>query len=337
MLAKLKTVLIVILLSGLIWVFAERAVTQKDIVEVQIVLGAKSGDLLVEYIDEEGDPEAVDRREVKLAVEGPAGKIKSLAEDYLNTIDFDINKITLDLKPGEAKTDWVPVMTLLDERLYSEDGEQYLRVTKAEPEALHILATRLVLQEVPVKAYFGDRELSEAVISPAKVSAYVISGKSFEATINLNQDQCRLAMQNNIVATAHVDLPNRTQQEFQVKIKLPKTDDTQQINEIKRPILRTSKPYWMESKYSVVIDKLESQIQEYRPIEYSGPPEAMRLYAQSNAHLVLKINEDDKPGDTPDRPLEYYLPVGCEEIKILNKKTVPIIFSLQKIQKTEQE
>jgi len=337
MLAKLKTVLIVILLSGLIWVFAERAVTTEDTIEAQIVLEVKSGDLLVQYIDENDIPQAVDRKEVRLTVEGPAGKIQSVAEEYQNTIPFDIDKIALELAPGKSKPDWVSVMTLLDERLYSRDGEQYLRVTKAEPKTLHILATKLVRQDVPVKAYLNGTELPMAVITPAKVSAWVVKDQPIEAKVTLNDDQHRQAMQNDTDATAEVYLPNRTPQESKVKVRLPETNGSQQKNEIKRPKLRISKPYLMEGKYYVVIDDLASLEDEYDLLEYSGPPEAMRIYAKSTAHLVLKINENDKPGETQDRPLEYYLPEGCEEIKIHNRKNVPISFSLQPIQKAKEK
>ena len=54
--SKIKTALIVILLSGLIWIFAERAVIMSESVVVEIDLADLKGDTLVQFLDEKGEP-----------------------------------------------------------------------------------------------------------------------------------------------------------------------------------------------------------------------------------------------------------------------------------------
>ena len=79
MLQGLKTAVVVVVLSCLIWVFAERSKTQTVSVALEVTL-ANSGELLVQYLDNRDKPIADNSRRVKLVLEGPTSRIQKVTE-----------------------------------------------------------------------------------------------------------------------------------------------------------------------------------------------------------------------------------------------------------------
>lgn len=154
--AKVKTALLVILLSCLIWVFAERSVTKEARVDIKIELPSQPDNLLVEYLDDQGNALPEPRMTVRLTVKGPTRRVLAVNETYLKSITLDATKIGIELKEVNSRKSWVPVMTILEGRLYSREGENYLQITDTEPTSLHLRVTKLIEKSLPVKVYDRD-------------------------------------------------------------------------------------------------------------------------------------------------------------------------------------
>ena len=328
---KAKTALIVLLLSCLIWVFAERSVTSDANVELDIKLAELNDELMVEFLDDSGLALALLQQKVTLTVEGPTGRIQRIKEDYVDVVLLDVQKLGY-IPQNEPSQDYqVRVMSLFTEGLNSRDPKQgSLRVVAADPESFSVRVTKLIARNIPVKVYDrNDLELKPEKLEPAEVEAYVQAGEPAEAKVTLSPDQQRQAAQNEIPVNAHVTLPNRTKS-YQVILKLPEEGNIQ-TKPIRNPRLGIFNPADMEGLYKVVIED-ESQLEAYSPIECQGSPEALDIYSKSDKHLLLNIYETDidAPSGQLTRPLEYFIPSGCQ-ITITNKIKEPILFRLEKI------
>ena len=66
--AGIKTALLVVVLSCLIWVFAERAVMQTDTVTVAVELVRSRPDVFVQYLNDQGEPLTALQQNVVLTV-----------------------------------------------------------------------------------------------------------------------------------------------------------------------------------------------------------------------------------------------------------------------------
>ncbi len=326
---QVKTALIVILLSCLIWVFAERESTQNTDVELAIELPTQPDNLLVQFLDEQDNLIPASQKTVKLTVEGPTRRILEVSEKYIKSKIIDITRFGIDLGNTNTQNRWIQIMTVLEGKLDSRDGKSYLQVVSTKPESLHLRLTKLTQQPLSVKVYDQDNiELIPQSISPTTVNAYVPEGKPVEARINLTEAQRSQAIQAEITVTARVTLPHRIN-DFPVKLMLRKGELLE--SDIRSPRLVIDKPYSMEGKYHVVIEDI-TQLDDYK-IKFRGTPEDSEKYINSDVHLILKISEDDLkiPSLKFNRPLIYYLPDEHGRIEITNKKDTPIAFHLEKI------
>lgn len=327
--AQVKTALIVILLSCLIWVFAERESTQNTDVELAIELPTQPENLLVQFLDEQDNLIPDGQKAVKLTVEGPTRRILEVSEKYIKSKIIDITRFGTDLGNTNTQNRWIQIMAVLEGKLDSRDGKSYLQVVSTKPESLYLRLTKLTQQPLSVKVYDQDNiELIPQSISPTTINAYVPEGQPVEARINLTEAQRSQAVQAEIAVIARVTLPHRVS-EFPVRLKLHKGELLK--SDIRSPRLVINKPYSMEGKYNVVIEDI-TQLDDYK-IQCRGTPEDMEKYINSDVHLILKISEDDLkvPSLKFNRPLIYYLPDEHGRIEITNKKDTPIAFHLEKI------
>ena len=93
---KIKTALVVVVLTLLIWVFAERAVIQKRFVNARVDLLTAQPDLLVRFLDKSGVAQSGTEQILKLNLSGPSGRIQELAalgEDVIKAPELDITKL----------------------------------------------------------------------------------------------------------------------------------------------------------------------------------------------------------------------------------------------------
>ena len=323
-----KTALVVILLSCLIWVFAERESTQNIDVELAIELPTQPDNLLVQFLDEQDNLIPDSQKTVKLTVKGPTRRILEVSEKYVKSKILDITRFGTDLGNTQTQNRWIQVMAVLEGKLDSRDGKSYLQVVNTEPESLYLRLTKLTQQPLPIKVYDQDNvELIPQSISPATINAYVPEGKPVEARVNLTEAQRSQAAQAEITVTAMVTLPHRVS-DFPVRLTLHKGELLKL--DIRSPRLVIDKPYSMEGKYNVVIEDI-TQLDDYK-IQCRGTPEDLEKYNNSDVHLILKISEDDLKISSLkfNRPLIYYLPEEYGRIEITNKKDTPIAFHLEK-------
>ena len=288
--AQVKTVLVVILLSCLIWVFAERESAQNADVELVIELPTQPDNLLVQFLNEQDNLIPDSQKSVKLTVKGPTRRILEVNEKYVKSKIIDITRFGVDLGNTQSQNRWIQVMAVLEGKLDSRDGKSYLQVVNTEPESLHLRLTKLTQQPLPIKVYDQDDvELIPQSISPATINAYIPEGKLVEARINLTETQRSQAIQAEITVTARVTLPHRTN-DFPVKLMLRK-GELLESETIRSPRLVINKPYSMEGKYNVVIEDI-TQLDDYK-IACRGTAEDLEKYINSDVHLILKISEDD--------------------------------------------
>lgn len=330
--SKIKTALTVILLSGMIWIFAERAVIMSETVMVEIDLTGLKGDTLVQFLDEKSKPVAAKRQTVTLTVEGPTVRIQNIADNYLDVIPFDLSKRKIDLEWGQPKDAWVSIESLLDGKLYSRDEESYVKINDSDPQTLHVRMIKLVPKMIPVVVFDENNvELTPEKIEPKEVEALVADERT-RAEVHLkNETQRRQAMQGELIdLEARVVFQNRVDT-YPVKLVLP--PEASKTLEIHNPLLNINIPQAIAEKYVLILEDITLK-DEYGPIKISGNPKAISEYDKMGArgHLILDVLDSDTAKVSVSRPLRYNLPVGMGDIKVVDPKATAIRFRLEKVE-----
>ena len=333
MLKKIKTAFLVIVLSCLIWVFAEREVTQSTIIEVNLTKAVHlHEDLLVEFLDDQTNPIATmeKSRRISLTVEGPAGRILQVQQgQYEKNIVLDIVEL-IGSRPEETE----PQIYEFDVVKQIFNGEYqykdiYLKVLKSQPMTVKLQVRQLVQTTLPVVVYDADSqgELEVESREPAQVEAYLIAGQAVDAaTVRLKPEQKLQATKAPIPVLAQVSLPDRVQT-FDIMIKLPAESTLLPQDEIKAPRLGILWPESMEGKFHVeILDK--SPLKE-QPLKFRGTTAAITEYRESDYHLILEISASDKPNVLINRKLRYHLPPErLNEIEVLETNAILLQFQL---------
>ena len=194
---KIKTALAVIILSGLIWVFAERKVLKETSTSVEIHLDTSRPDLLVEYVvGEQTEPGTVTPQRVKLEVQGPGGRIKEIEEGKLTprTVSLDVEKLGY-TQVEETELFTVTVLDLLKEKIGFEESDVTVTVTEAKPAVLHVKLTKLVRTPLEIKVYDEqDNELTPEILQPEQDWAFLPAGSTAQAKVILTASQQQQAM-----------------------------------------------------------------------------------------------------------------------------------------------
>jgi len=335
---NLKTIIVVVVLSALIWVFAERAVVKTAMVEVEIALFSNNPQFVVQYLDEQGEPTAETSRRIKINVKGPAGLIQSLKEGKLTPriVRTDIQTQGYTNLADQEYYDFTPpVLDLLDGKVTFEELDSYLEAEDAASAVLRIRVTRLL--PVPLSIQVMDQnniplppERIES-IQPERIQAYVAGGTTNSAVAILNTSQQQKATQQAIAVDARIPglaRPNK----IEVKIKLVKETTVWPTDKIDRPRVHIRKPLSMEGKYIVIPEDLDIRLDQYAPIQIQGPSkQALKDFIEKAPfHLVLEIREEDINNPTP-RALRYNLPEGDPHVQIIKPVSFPVRFRLEKI------
>jgi len=337
MIHKLRTAAMVLILSGLIWVVAERAVRQRVSVRALVEVIHDRDDLLLEYLDQNGNlKSAANSVELALEVEGPSGRVQGIrGQMFRLRVPLDMEKYP---PPTSTSRDYSLSVTedLLKRGLPYNDG--FLTVIKSDPPGFSIRISSLVKQTLPVRVYSADGiELTrQTSMEPAAVDAYVLPGQPAEARIDLTADQQRKAGQTSIQVPVQVIFAGHQAPKFTlpVELKLVEKEDTWPITDIKLPRVGVILPLERVGRWKVVLDKADD-LKEYAPIKFRGPAQAVKEYSESQYHLVLEIRETDTAQQPIYRPLRYYLPQNLESsIEILEHKQIPIQCHREAIEKT---
>jgi hypothetical protein len=338
---NVKTIIVVVLLSAFVWVFAERAVVKTAMVEIEIALISHNPEFVVQYLDEQGEPTAETSRRVKISVKGPAGRIQSLNEGKLTprTVRSDIETEKFTNLAGQEFRDFTPrVLDLLDGKVTFEDQDAYLVAEDAKPAVLPIRVTKLLRVTLNIKVVDENniplpRERIES-IEPEQIQAYVAGGTTNDAVVILNTSQQQKATQQPITVSARIPGLARLKEENEIKIKLVKETTIRPVETIPLQRIRVGiaiSPK-LASEYRVKIEDLEARKESYSPIRFQGPPLAVEEYNNATFHLILVVKEEDINTTNPARPLRYNLPDGDQQIQIIRPLNLPPVrFQLEKI------
>ena len=331
---KIKSGLIVVLLTCLIWVTAEQAVTKRDQVRVRLQIPQSEGDTIIEFLDENNVPLPDNKLDVKLTVEGTTGRINQAAK--LNSSVQDIVTTTIiDVLPEPGKSDIVSlqVRDLLEGKFKIDDRNHFLMIADTLPQTVNVRVTRLIDKMVPVAVYHRGQKLSPEKVEPAEVKAYIIEGSNTEAIVELTDKQRQEATEKAITAKAAVFTPYRSAAEYEVSIRISPIISVVPEREINSPRFGVLWPYSMEGKYKIVIDEKSPQMDEYQTIQCRGDNQLLDAYYESPVHLMIVITEEDLAMIDKEiaRIPVYNTGQSSDKIEIINRKKTPIKFKIEKI------
>ena len=332
MFTKIKTALLVIVLSCLIWVYAEREVTQSIDMDIHLTKSIPlHEDLLVEFLDDQTNRPTLDKsRRITLRVEGPAASILQVQQgQYEKTLLLDIVElIGSDPEDTQPQSYEFDVVKLIFKSEY-HDKDIYLKVFKSTPSTIKLQVRKLVQATLPIVVYDAKNqtELEVETCEPAQVEAYLIAGQTLEAaTVHLKLEQKLQATKAPIPMLAQVALPDRIQT-FDVMIKLPEETTLLPQDEIKAPRLGSVWPEGMERKFHLEI--LDRSPLKEQPLKFRGSQAAIAQYRESPYHLLLEIFANDKPNILINRKLRYNLPAErLSEIEVLEKNAILLQFKI---------
>lgn len=332
MLGGLKTAVVVVVLSCLIWVFAERSKTQTISVALQVAL-PNSGELLVQYLDNRDMPVPDDSQEVKVVLEGPTGRVQDVAqaakEGPLDPVRLTPKELGYVPTETDSETFTVDIVEKLLQGGFSFQ-RSYLKVNSSAPASLKVRVTRLVQQAVPVRV-LDENDNAMTLAKDVEVLAYILAGTPTQATVRLDAARKRMAVSRPIEAQAKVRLPNRTDSYLvQVQVQAEAVGPAQVVT-IQKPQLVYLMPPTMQGRYKVVLD--DSALYEYTPIKYEGS----QNYKNSRYHLALEIYDGDQHQNTVSRRLRYYYLDESNPIRIIDPRQKAIRFHLEEIGKTVEE
>jgi len=324
--------ILIVILSCLIWVFAEQAVTQElTINEVEITLVTPQ-ELLAEFLDQEKNPTGEQSRKVSMIVEGPAVHIQLAKEGQLNkSIQFDLRSLAVDLQDTNSKDFQVKVLEYLDKRrLYLKNEESYLQVTESKPATIPVRLTRLVLKPLVVKVYDqNNAELIPESVECKNNKFYVFEGHPPEIKVILDYNQQLQAAKSVITVVGSVQLPKGSEK-CEVLVKLADKGGFQPVVNINKPRIGILLSGKIQGEYKVIIEE-SSPFDLDDPIKCRGDHDAIRKYEEQAVHLVLEIKESDIKELKGSRELIYYYPELGGKIEIIDRKQALVNFRLKKI------
>lgn len=329
--AKTKSALAVIVVSCLIWVYAERRVTRPAEFPVTISLDNPSPDLLLQLLDETGKPAATRQVRVDLTVRGSNGLIQAVNDQRLIP---EAPRLTLRIlgyqdsdEPGSEDLSALVVKDVMGERLGFEKARPFLQVIKAQPERIRVRVTRLVEKTLDVRVFDSlGLPLKSARVEPAQVKTFVISGQPADARVVLGtedllpgrevvQAQCRISIADNVPP-----------QNVPVEVHLPAGPASPQTTHtITSPRIGYVMPEWMQGKYTVVIENPEDMAQLREPISCLGSEAAFLDFKDRPSHILIEIVEpEDKAliGEPVHCKPRYNLPPGGDLLQV--ERQVPL-------------
>lgn len=334
-LENIKNALIVVILTCLIWITAEQAVTKSDQVRVRLQIPQSEGDTIIEFLDDSHNVLPENKLDVKLSVEGTTGRINQLSKINSNLIDINTSIIDLAPEPGASGVINVNVKTLLDGKFKIDDKNHFLMITDSIPQKVNVRVTRLVKKLVPVAVYHRGQKLSPEKVLPKEVEAYVVGSNSNEAIVELTDKQRLEATESEIAVKAVVFTPYRSPAAFDVQVKISPIESVIPEREINSPRFGVLWPLALEGQYKIVLDENSPQFDEYKQaIQCRGSKQQLDAYYDSPVHLMIVVTVEDLAAiNTPiERIPIYNLPQGASDIEIINRKKSPIRFTIEKIE-----
>ncbi len=300
--SKIKTFIIVVLMSGFIWVLAERQITQTDEVDVRVVLPAVRNDKFYEFLDDAGAVMPERMQTVRLQVEGPIGVIQKALNRQ--PLEFEIPSPPKDTQ----EYDFGVVNEILSGRVAVEDG--VLNVLDAEPPAIRVRERALVKRSLPivVRSRPNNDILKAENLVPNALEVMCLPSQPEEVTIFLTAEQQRLAQKQSVKTLAEVRIGNVTISEHPMEVRLTQAPglETAEIRLPRLGLLRAGRKPWTSK---VVIDPKEFDKPALtNPIHVRGSAAAVKAYRDDVPyHLILVLKENEETDKLNTGLLEYYI------------------------------
>ncbi len=326
----MSKILVVVILTVLIWVWADLALDEEFTISNARISVAKSINPSL-WVTFDGRP-AVSLE--KVVFKGTARKIAD-ARQRINQGKF-IPEFYFD--PEHER------MTATGEHAFNVVGflkgadkvmQLGLTVTSADPNRLTVRIVELQKKQLAVRCFDDSQNpLKAASIEPAQVEAYVPverEGAALEAKVVLSRREIEQARLAAVEKKPFVELtPGQTREvPSSVKITLPKEQQRLQEYLITNVRLGFSLSSNLQGKYKVELIKPEGVM---GTVAIRATPEAKRAYDNMRYQVILEIDDSDKDMQEAElrRQLFYNFPeefVRVDEI-MLNQTPVQARFKL---------
>jgi len=310
-------IVVVVLITVLIWIWADLALEDEFSVSSGIITIAKSTkpNLWVSFNDEPSV--AID----KIVLKGPASKTaeakRKLKEGSL-VFEFFLDTEQEQAMVGPDKLDMVAFLRQSD-----RIRQLGLTVKSCDPNILPVNVVELVKRALPVKCFDEDQNLiKDATIEPAQVDMFVPQdwqGEKRTAKVQLTRREITQARLSAIEKIPYIELaPAQTRMSSTpVKITTPPEPDQLEDHLITATLSIALSPT-LQGKYSVEVTNLNAVMSA---IAIRATPEAKRAYElQPFPPMTLYILDDDKKNtDEQKRKVVYNFPeefVRNDEIKL---------------------
>ncbi len=327
---KISKVIVTVVLTLLIWVWADLALDEEfTISNARIVLAKSINPSL--WVTFDGRP-GVSLE--KVVFKGSARKVSDARQQinqgrFVPEFYFDPEHERM-AAPGEHLLN---VVTFLN----GTDKTQPLGLTvvAADPNRLTVRIVELQKKQLAVKCYDDNQNpLKAASIDPAQVEAYVPAGRegaALEARVVLGRREIEQARVVAVEKTPFVELaPGQTREAMSsVKITLPKEQQRLQEYLITSVRLGFSLSSNLQGKYRVELINPEAVL---GTVAIRATPEAKRAYDNMRYQVILEIDDSDRDAQGAEirRQLFYNFPeeyVRTDDI-MLNQPPVQARFKL---------
>jgi hypothetical protein len=316
---KLRKIVATVIFTILIWVFADLAQDEELTVSNLKISVAKSvpSSLWVTFATQPGTPGQTSVPLEKVVLRGSARKIAEVrqrinAGRFVREFYFDPEEEKMS-SPGEHVLD-------VAEFLKNADNIRQLglTVTSTDPNTLVVNIVELKKKQVIVRCYDDNQNLLRAAsVEPAQVEVYVPadrSGAAIEAKVTLSKREIEQARLAPIEKTPVVELaPGQTREAASsVKITLPKEQERLQEYLITNVRLGVELSANLEGKYKVELVNPEAVMGS---VAIRATPEAKRAYENMRYHVILEIDDSDKPSPAAGESAPDTLRAPLREIR----------------------
>jgi hypothetical protein len=305
---------IVVLLTALIWVWADLAQDERHplgkLVTIKVAASADPA-LWVSFKAEDGALIS-SVPIVNVELKGPASKFADLRRM--------LNRGTLDLEfflvpeqeemtePGENPLD---VLTFLKQS--DRIRRLGLTVESCEPKTVLVQTAKLVKQQVTVQCFDKSGVPQKAEVKPETVDAFVPEDRTLTAKVELTSSEIKHARSSPISKTPYIEMPDGQTVEVStdVDITMPPAEDVRRDYTVKAPNLWIALSPNLQGKYKVEVTNLHEVIRSFTIL---ATPEAGKVYESQPFQMILCIldvdERDAKTEDELSREVIYYLPEG---------------------------
>ena len=319
---KIGKILAVVLITSLIWIWADLALDATFESAVTITIAKASTNELLVNFDENQTSVNIE----KIVFKGPARKI-SEAQRQFNDGSFDTRLFFDAKKQGMAEPDkylWDVLGFLRQNEIIKKFG---ITVESCQPEKINVNVTKLVKKQLDIQCLNENKVvIKTSSIEPAKIEMFVPqqwSGDALLAKIQLTRTEIKQSqLSGSIQKTPFIDLyGQRRDAQTTVKVSISPNQDNLIDYTITTPTLGIILSPNLQGKYAVEVLNENAVIGS---INIRATALAKTAYESMRYKVILEIDDSDVKEKESRRPLIYNFPpefAGRGEIEL---KSQPI-------------